>query len=76
VRAYIAVTDRDWYGFLRDRPDLDEVNFWQPGGSRQFKYLKLGCTPSLIKQGRGSSIRPFHAPAFFSGVERRALLVG
>ena len=27
VRAYVAVTDRDWYRFLRDRPDLDEVNF-------------------------------------------------
>jgi len=48
VRAYVAVTDRDWYRFLRDRPDLDEVNFWQPGGSRQFRYLKPG-EPFLFK---------------------------
>ncbi len=39
---YIGITDRDWYDFLRRRPDLDEVNFWQPGGSRQFKALKPG----------------------------------
>lgn len=28
------MTDRDWYRALRDRRDLDEVNFWQPGGNR------------------------------------------
>ena len=48
MRAYVAVTDRDWYRFLRGRPDLDEVNFWQPGGRRQFKALKPG-EPLLFK---------------------------
>ena len=48
MRAYVAVTDRDWYRFLRNRPDLDEVNFWQPGGNRQFKVLKPG-EPFLFK---------------------------
>jgi putative restriction endonuclease len=48
VRAYVAVTDRDWYRFLRDRPDLDEVNFWQPGGNRLFRRLKPG-EPFLFK---------------------------
>ena len=48
VRAYVAVTDRDWYRFLRDRPDLDEVNFWQPGGNRLFRTLKPG-EPFLFK---------------------------
>ena len=48
MRAYVAVTDRDWYRFLRDRPDLDAVNFWQPGGSRQFRSLKPG-EPFLFK---------------------------
>jgi putative restriction endonuclease len=48
VRAYVAVTDRDWYRFLRDRPDLDEVNFWQPGGNRLFGALTPG-EPFLFK---------------------------
>jgi len=48
VRGYVAVTDRDWYRFLRDRPDLDEVNFWQPGGNRRFGALSPG-EPFLFK---------------------------
>ncbi len=40
MKAYVAVTDGDWYRFLRDRPELDEVNFWQPGGSRAFSSLE------------------------------------
>ncbi|MBI1892687.1 MAG: HNH endonuclease [Candidatus Rokubacteria bacterium] len=47
-RAYIAVTDSDWYRFLRQRPDLDEVNFWQPSGSRVFATLDPG-QPFLFK---------------------------
>src|SRR5436190_1476722 len=34
MRAYVGVTDRDWYRFLLARPELDEVNFWQPSGGR------------------------------------------
>ena len=30
VRGYIAITDQDWFTFLRGRQPLDEVNFWQP----------------------------------------------
>lgn len=41
-RAFIAVTDSDWYEFLSHRPDLSEVNFWQPGGQRVFRALDLG----------------------------------
>ena len=48
MKAFIAVTDRDWYEFLRRRPDLDEVNFWQPGGGRQFRALSPG-QPFLFK---------------------------
>jgi putative restriction endonuclease len=48
VKAYVAVTDRDWFRFLRERPDLDEVNFWQPGGTRQFRVLAVG-QPFLFK---------------------------
>lgn len=48
VRAYVAVTDQDWYDYLSARPDLDEVNFWQPGGKRLFDLLDVG-EPLLFK---------------------------
>lgn len=48
MRAFVAVTDGDWYRFLAGRPDLDEVNFWQPGGSQEFKALERG-EPFLFK---------------------------
>jgi hypothetical protein len=41
VRAFVAVTDKDWYQFLAARPNLDEVNFWQPGGNRIANSLEL-----------------------------------
>ena len=48
MKAYVAVTDNDWYRFLRQRPELDEVNFWQPGGKQLFKRLDVG-QPFLFK---------------------------
>jgi len=42
VKAYVGVTDFDWYTQLASRPDLDEVNFWQPGGNRVFRALEPG----------------------------------
>ncbi len=48
MKAFVAVTDNEWFRFLRARPHLDEVNFWQPGGSRQFRALRLG-QPFLFK---------------------------
>jgi len=33
MKLYVGVTDNDWYRFLRSRPELDQVNFWQPGGT-------------------------------------------
>ncbi len=48
VKAFVAVTDGEWYNFLRGRPDLEEVNFWQPGGGQEFKALDLG-EPFLFK---------------------------
>jgi len=48
VKAYVAVTDNQWFRFLRDLAPLDEVNFWQPGGNRVFKALQVG-QPFLFK---------------------------
>jgi len=39
---FVGVTDGDWYDLLAGQPALDEVNFWQPGGSHQFKALAPG----------------------------------
>ncbi len=36
MRAFIGITDRDWFELLRAESQLDEVNFWQPGGQRVF----------------------------------------
>lgn len=48
MRAYVGVTDGDWYRFLRERPDLDEVNFWQPSGGHTFRAIEPG-EPFLFK---------------------------
>ena len=42
MKIWVGVTDNDWYRFLRQRPHLDEINFWQPGGSRLFRALEVG----------------------------------
>lgn len=42
MKAYVGVTDFDWFELLSRQAGLDEVNFWQPGGSRQFKALSPG----------------------------------
>ena len=48
MRGYVGVTDGDWYRFLAARPELTEVNFWQPSGSRGFNVLQPG-EPFLFK---------------------------
>lgn len=42
VNLYVGITDYDWFHFLTARPDLTEVNFWQPGGKTNFKALQPG----------------------------------
>ncbi|HTW19365.1 MAG TPA: HNH endonuclease [Mycobacteriales bacterium] len=42
MRAYVGVTDADWYSFLAARPHITEVNFWQPSGGRSFRILETG----------------------------------
>jgi putative restriction endonuclease len=48
MKGFVGVTDNDWFTFLSQQPGIDEVNFWQPGGSSQFKSLQPG-EPSLFK---------------------------
>lgn len=42
MNGYIALTDPDWYSYLRACPRVDEVNFWQPRGGRSFQALTPG----------------------------------
>lgn len=42
MSIYVYPTDARWFEFLRKRAPLDEVNFWQPGGSHIFTGLKPG----------------------------------
>lgn len=42
MKLYVGVTDNDWYRFLSQLPNVDEVNFWQPAGSHLFKALRPG----------------------------------
>jgi len=41
-KVYVGVTDKNWFEFLSARPELPEVNFWQPGGKKQFRSLQQG----------------------------------
>ncbi len=41
LKLFVGITDRDWYELLRQLPELDEVNFWAPGGTA-FKALSPG----------------------------------
>jgi putative restriction endonuclease len=41
MRAFVALTDYDWFTFLRAQAP-DEVNFWQPSGSRRFGAVAQG----------------------------------
>src|ERR1700733_6614792 len=47
MKIWVGVTDRDWFQFL-SRIGPDEVNFWQPSGSRIFRALQPG-EPFLFK---------------------------
>jgi putative restriction endonuclease len=48
VRFYVGITDRDWFDYLSHLERLDEVNFWQPSGKRQWRVLQPG-EPFLFK---------------------------
>jgi len=48
MKGFVGVTDNDWCAFLSQQPEIDEVNFWQPGGTGQFRALAPG-EPFLFK---------------------------
>lgn len=48
MKAFVGVTDREWWEFLRRQAGIAEVNFWQPSGSSTFRALRPG-QPFLFK---------------------------
>lgn len=44
---YLGVTDNKWFKYLSSK-NPEDVNFWQPGGTVNFKVLKIGA-PFLFK---------------------------
>lgn len=47
MKAFVAITDFQWYSFLASLSPIDEINFWQPG-SNSFRVLATG-EPFLFK---------------------------
>lgn len=45
--AFVAITDWDWFSYLRELPGIDEVNFWQPS-PHSFVALQPG-EPFMFK---------------------------
>jgi len=48
MKAFVGVTDNDWFAFLSSISGIDEVNFWQPSGKTHFHSLNTG-EPFLFK---------------------------
>lgn len=67
MRAYVGVTDGDWWRHLAVRAST-EVNFWQPsGGGRRFGALPQGA-PFLFKSHYGDPVgNRIVGAGFFSG---------
>ncbi len=42
MHGYVGVTDDEWYHFLAARPEIPVVNFWRPGGGREFRAIAVG----------------------------------
>jgi putative restriction endonuclease len=43
MRFWVGITDHDWFQFLTVRPELPEVNFWQPSAGRRPVTLEPGA---------------------------------
>ncbi|MGK3969256.1 HNH endonuclease [Sorangium sp. So ce118] len=68
MRGYVGNTDFDWYSFLVARPELQEVNFWQPSGGRKFAAVAPG-EPFFFKLKK-----PHYAVAGFGWFARHVVV--
>ncbi len=72
MRIYVGVTDGDWFEFLSSRPDVDEVNFWQPS-PQSLPRLALGDlflfklkSPHNAIAGGGYFLRALQMPVSYA----------
>jgi putative restriction endonuclease len=42
MKIYVGITDFDWFNYLSSINNIDEINFWQPGGNSTFRALEPG----------------------------------
>jgi len=42
MKIYVGITDSEWYDYLSNLPEIDEVNFWRPSAESTFKALQPG----------------------------------
>ncbi len=42
MKAYLGVTNIDWFHLLASQSDVHEANFWRPYGDREFRALDIG----------------------------------
>lgn len=42
VKMWVANTDLNWFDFLSNLENVDEVNFWQPSGNANFAAIQHG----------------------------------
>lgn len=73
MRGWVANTDFDWYSFLASRRALEEVNFWQPSGGRNFHAITPGeilffklKSPHYAVAGFGVLARHTRLPAWLA----------
>lgn len=72
MRAFVGITDFSWFQRLSSQ-SYDEVNFWKPGGSVQFKALAPGelflfklHSPHDYIVGGGYFVRFYNLPSFLA----------
>lgn len=53
MHGFIAVTDHEWFRFLRQRGPLDEVNFWRPSDTRTPRRARAWDAGDLQAQAGG-----------------------
>ena len=42
MRVFVAVTDKEWFGYHASCRNVEEVNFWRPSSEASFKALQPG----------------------------------
>ena len=49
MKGFVGVTDNDWFAFLSQQPEIDEVNFWQPSADVSFRARQKNGGQALQK---------------------------